>query len=224
MSQEFKDRLSNPNRASTDIIEHKPAATKAAPNRRPRSSEAAVIAREANRREETAGRVTTEDGDGTVIHTRPGTMTLYKPTERNGWIPRTVSASAIGMLFKQGWQEFCPDCQGHHTDRKGNITTDPNACTARPGVAVRICPVDGKRIYDNMSLSAAIAEADDYEDDPNVIHDDPYAASSPEQRTKLKLDLHLWVRHPEWAQANGVPPLPSAFREMVDQVPAGKGT
>jgi len=61
-------------------------------------------------------------------------------------------------------------------------------------------------------------------DDPNVIKDDPYSTSTPEQRTKLKLDLHLWIRHPEWAQANGVPPLPAAFRDMVEQGATGKGT
>jgi len=217
MTNELKDRRANPTAAEVNVIENRPL------QRKQKGSQAAFIARNAGRMDETSDQIVTQDGTGTAIHTRPGTMPLYKPTERNGWLPRLVSVSALPMLLKQGWQEFCPDCGQHHLDRKGNITTDPNSCAARVPVAVRICPVDGKRIYDNMSLSAAIAQ-DDYEDDPNVIQDDPYGASTPEQRTKLKLDLHLWVRHPEWAQANGVPPLPSAFKEMVDQLPASKGT
>lgn len=203
------------NRASVDVIP-----TPEIPGRR-RGSQASLIARNAGRTEETSDQIATADGTGTAVHTRPGTMPLYKPTERNGWIARLVSVSALPLLLKNGWQEYCPDCNEHHLDRRGKITTDPNACKARESVRVRVCPVCAKRIYDNMSLAAAVSTADD---DPNVIQDDAYGASTPEQRTKLKLDLHLWVRHPEWAQSNGVPPLPSAFKEMVDQLPAGKGT
>lgn len=218
MTQDLKNRRENPTSAKVDVVENRPP-----PQRSPRrGSAAAFIARNSGRVDETNDTITTNDGTGTATHTRPGTVVMYKPTERSGYIPRTVSTSAMAMLLKQGWSEFCPDCEQDHLDRNGNVTTDPNACSAREPVAVRICPVDGKRIYDTMSLNAAMV--DDYEDDPNVIHDDPYAASTPAQRTKMKLDLHLWVRHPEWAQANGVPPLPSAFKELVDQLPAGRGT
>ena len=214
---ELRARQSSPTNAAVDIIE-----SPKAPRKAPKGSAAAFIARNQGRMDETSDQIVTQDGTGTAVHTRPGTVVMYKPTERNGWIPRTVSSSAMPMLFKQGWQEFCPDCGQHHLDRKGNITTDPNACSSRDPVAVRICPVDGKRIYDNLSLAQIIDEAE--YDDPNVIKDDPYSTSTPEQRTKLKLDLHLWIRHPEWAQANGVPPLPAAFRDMVEQGATGKGT
>lgn len=202
-------------RASVDIHETPELA------RRNRGSQAAFIARNAGRMDETSDQIVTADGSGTAIHTRPGTMTMYKPSERSGYIARTVSVSALPMLLKQGWTEFCPDCDGEHRDSKGKITTDPNACKAREPVAVRVCPVCTKRIYDNLALTEAIADEDD---DPNVIKDDAYNTSSKEQRTKMKLDLHLWIRHPEWAQANGVPPLPSAFREMVDQGNTARGT
>lgn len=219
MTSEFKERLGAPTKAS---VEERPIQN-IQPQKRRRSSNQALIARTSGRMDESDDIVTTSDGTGSVTHTRPGTYVMYKPTERSGWMAKTVSVSAISMLLKNGWQEFCPDCNGEHVDRNGNITTDPNACAGREPVAVRICPVCRKRLYDNMSLDQAIKDIDD-DDDPNVIHDNAYAMSDPTQRTKQKLDLHLWVRHPEWAQANGVPPLPQAFREMVDQGLTAKGT
>lgn len=204
-----------PRTASVDLIQNP------RPRQRTVSAQEAFIARNANREDSDSQQIVTADGAGTAVHTRPGTTIMYKPSERNGYIARTVSVSAIPVLFKQGWHDVCPDCNGHHVDRNGNATTDPNACAGRDPVAVRVCPVCRKRIYDNMSLAAMAQEEND---DPNVIQDEAYNASTPEQRTKMKLDLHLWTRHAEWAQANGVPPLPAAFKEMVDQLPAGKGT
>ena len=215
MTNELRERRQNPTAAEVNVIENKPIQP------RKRGSQAAFIAKHQGRMDETSDQIVTQDGTGTAIHTRPGTMPLYKPTERSGWIPRLVSVSALPMLLKNGWLEFCPDCQDHHLDRQGQITTDPNACAARNPVAVRVCPVCGKRLYDNLNLNTAVIEEDD---DPNVIKDDAYNASTPEQRTKLKSDLHLWIRHPEWAQANGVPPLPTAFKEMVDPGVTSKGT
>jgi hypothetical protein len=203
-------------RATVDVVENP---QEVRPRRR--GSQAGLIARNSGRMDESSDQIITADGTGTAIHTRPGTMPLYKHTERNGWMARTVSVSALPMLLKNGWREFCGDCDDHHLDRQGRITTDPNACKARDAVAVRVCPVCRKRVYDNMSLTSAAIDEDE---DPNVIQDDAYAVSTPEQRTKLKLDLHLWIRHPEWAQANGVPTLPAAFREMVDQGSTSRGT
>lgn len=178
-------------------------------------------ARNSDRFDESIDSVENADGAGAVRHSRPGTVVMYKPTERAGFIPRRVSVSAIDVLFRQGWQDVCPDCKGHHLDRYGNPSTDPNACSARDPVGVRVCPVCRKRVFDNMAMTGAMMAEDE---DPNVIVDDAYASSDPAMRTKQKLDLHLWIRHPEWAQANGVPPLPSAFREMVDGAPRQAGT
>ena len=157
-----------------------------------------------------------EDGAAiTTTHTRPGTLTMYKPTEGQGYTPRTVSASAIKILLGEGWSEHCPECRTDHLGKDGKPSTDPNLCSARPPVAVRVCPVCQKRIYDNVRFSE---QAEAVDGDPNVIKDDAYAASSPEQRTKVLLNLHLWVRHARQAQMMNVPALPSALQDMVAEV------
>ena len=164
--------------------------------------------REDTSRETDASGVTTE-------HNRPGTITLYKPTETQGFVPRRVSVSTIRVLLSQGWSEFCPDCGKDHLDRNGQVTTDPNACTGRAPVAVRVCPVCSKRIYDNQIISATPEPVDD----PNVIPDEG-ALSTPTQRTRILLDLHLWAKHPRQAQMLGRPALPTALREIADSVQA----
>ena len=157
-----------------------------------------------------------EDGAAiTTTHTRPGTLTMYKPTERQGYSPRTVSASAIKILLSEGWSERCPECGKDHLGKDGKPSTDPNLCSARPPVAVRVCPVCQKRIYDNVRFTEQVEDA---ESDPNVIKDDAYAASSPEERTKVLLNLHLWVRHARQAQMMNVPALPTALQDMVAEV------
>ena len=147
----------------------------------------------------------------TTTHDRPGTMIMYKPTEKQGYVPRTVSVSALRLLIRQGWRETCPECNTQHINKKGEVSTDPNLCSAREPVAVRVCPVCQKRIYDNVRFGAA-AEADG---DLNVVQDESYQQSTGATRTKASLDLHLWTRHPREAQMMGVPPLPAALRDMI---------
>lgn len=156
---------------------------------------------------------TGEDGSPvTTTHTRAGTTVMYKPTERQGYVPRTVSGSAMRQLIRQGWKEFCPDCKGHHLDKNGQHSTDPNLCKARAPLAVRVCRVCAKRIYDNQRLQEAEI---DNSDDPNVIEDDMYDNSTPAKRTEMALNAHYWARHTIWAQTNGVPPLPEALRDLI---------
>lgn len=213
MTSEFRQRRAAPTEARVEEIETKQ------PTRRV-SREQAFIARTSSAQASDEMQFSADGVTGNITHDRPGTVVMYKPSQRMGYQARTVSASAVPMLFRQGWSDICPDCKDHHLDRNGNPTTDLNACKAREAVAVRVCPVCRKRVYDNMSVTQALI-ADD--DDPNVIADESYGSNDPATRTKQKMDLHLWVRHPEWAQANGVPPLPSAFREMVE-TPLQRGT
>lgn len=205
---------SKPRRASVSILPTQP-------NQPTMSTQQAFAAQHASTMMQDTTTVTSENVTGQATHTRPGTVVMYKPSQRAGWVARTVSSSAIPTLLYEGWREYCPECNDHHVDRNGNITTDPNACKGREAVSVRVCPVCRKRVYDNMNVTRAMLETED--DDPNVIADDSYGSSDAATRTKQKMDLHLWVRHPEWAQANGVPPLPTAFREMVE-TPLQRGT
>mgnify|MGYP001578805419 CR=1 FL=1 len=200
--------------ASVDIIDNPrvPVSTK----RRP--TQETFIAQNEDRRE------STREGDvGGVIteHNRPGTVIMYKPTETQGFVPRRVSVSSLRLLLRQGWHEFCPDCKSEHLDRNGEASTDPNLCSARPPVAVRECPVCRKRIYDNQGIpKREVTTADPY--DPNLIPDEA-PASTPESRTRIQLDLHLWSKHPRQAQMMGRPPLPQALREIADSVQASIG-
>lgn len=161
----------------------------------------------------TRDRSTDEDGNPVVTeHTRPGTAVMYKPTA-HGYEPRTVSGSAIRMLLRQGWYEFCPDCNDQHS-LDGVPSKDPNLCAARTEpVMGRICPVCQKHIYDNMRFSEE-AEASR---DPNVIPNTDYQNTTPDSRTKAALDLHLWTKHARQAQMMGVPSLPGAMRDMVEE-------
>jgi len=154
-------------------------------------------------------------GDGVVTtHTRPGTTIMYKPS-KDGYQPRTVSVSALRLLLIQGWKERCPDCNALHIGPDGEQSTDPNLCSAREPIAVRVCPVCGKRLYDNIGFvedTGSLAGSD-----PNVIHEEAYSQTTPEIRTKASLDLHLWQKHPRQAQMMGVPPLPDAMADLVEK-------
>lgn len=167
---------------------------------------------------EEEGRVTKtveKDAEGvTTEHKRPGTIVLYKPI-KNGYEPRTVSVSALRLLLRQGWKEQCGDCNSPHIDKNGQHSTDPNLCKAKDPVAVRECPVCGKRIYDNVGFTENIDQ--EGEEDVNVIREEAYNQSTGASRTKASLDLHLWQKHPRQAQMMGVPPLPAAMRDMVEQ-------
>ena len=175
----------------------------------------AFIARHEAMKDET--KETGADGI-TTEHSRPGTVIMYKPTETQGFAPKRVSVSSLRMLIRQGWSEFCPDCGNEHLDKQGQASTDPNLCKARPPVAVRVCPICRKRIYDNVGVpSGPVSTAEEY--DPNVISDES-VATTPEQRTRMQLDVHLWSKHPRQAQMMGRPPLPQALREIAESVQA----
>jgi len=138
---------------------------------------------------------------------------MYKPSERYGYSPRSVSASAIGLLLRQGWKEVCPDCNSRHIDKNGNESTSPNLCSAREKVKAGVCRVCGKKVYDNQGFMET--ENLDLED-PNLIDDELYTKTTAEQRVISSLNLHYWLRHPRQAQMMALPPLPEAMRDLVE--------
>lgn len=211
---EARKRRENPTQASVEIVEN-PAVV---PDQKIGRDPNVLIAQEFGRVEQTVSQFRQEDSDQPVrtTHKRPGTMVMYKPMENGNYAPRTVTVSALPLLVRQGWTEVCPNCNAAHIDKKGNHSSDPNLCGVAAPTAVRVCPVCGKRIYDNRRPPTA--EELGVDDDPNVIRDERYAqASTPELRTKASLDLHLWVRHPRWAQTNNVPPLPTALGQLIPE-------
>lgn len=151
---------------------------------------------------------------GNVTRLRGGvndTVTMYKPTPA-GWMPRRVTAGSIDMNLANGYKIRCPECNGHHG-------VDPNECSGRAPMAVRICPVCAKRIYDNR----VSIDVDFQTDDPNVIQDEAYSASTPAVRTKAALDWHIWNRHPQEAREMGLAALPEAPKLSVPEVLQGHG-
>ena len=176
-------------------------------------SEEVLVAEHEGRRVQSSETIKSEDGEVLTTHTRPGTLIMYKPTENQGYVPKTVSGSAVRMLLRQGWKERCPDCDGQHLDKNGVASSDPNLCSAREPVAVRVCRVCNKRIYDNRRFHSAEVAGED----PNVIEDDDYEKTTGADRTRASLNVHYWVRHPREAQMMGLPPLPVAMRSMVEK-------
>ena len=155
-----------------------------------------------------------EDGNAvTTTHTRPGTIVMYKPLAHGGYEPRTASVTSIKLLLDEGWAENCPECGKKHIDSIGQESTDPNLCSARPPVAVILCPVCHVRIYDNMPYEERVMA----DIDKNVIFPDDLDDSTPEQRLVAARNLHLWLHHPRSAQERNIPPLPDAMRDMVTE-------
>jgi hypothetical protein len=133
---------------------------------------------------------------GRAEHTRPGLVTMYKPTPF-GYSPRDIPETNMANAIRNGWKVNCPDCGG-------SCGKDPNSCSGRQGRAYRICPVAGcgKRVYDYQVVDEALLFEDD--DDPNLIRDNAYTKATPELRTKAALDEHLLGYHPREARAAGL--------------------
>ena len=191
-------------RAAVEIQENVPVG--------PEPSAEVFIAQHEGRMVRDEDRAQDEDGNHvTTTHTRPGTLVMYKPTEKQGYVPKVVSGSAVRLLLRQGWREFCPDCNGRHIDKNGVESSDPNLCSARDPVKVGVCRVCDKRVFDNQGFTE-MPESDD----PNVIDDEMYTRTTPEQRVRAALNLHYWLRHPRQAQMMNLPPLPTALRDLVE--------
>jgi hypothetical protein len=172
-----------------------------------------LIAEHESRTDRTVEQNQDEDGNPVMTtHVRPGTIIMYKPLPTGGYEPRRCSVTAIAMNLRNGWGEHCPDCGKKHVDSTGQESPDPNLCSARPPVAVILCPVCRLRIYDNIPYSQSFPES---EGDPNVINPDDLQENTAEQRLITARNLHLWMNHPRSAQERNIPPLPEALRDMV---------
>lgn len=147
------------------------------------------------------------------MHSHSARVVMYKPDGRGHFSPRIVDANAIKQLMENGFRPSCPECNGQHG-------TNPNECPGRDAVKMRECPVCGKRIFDNMDL---LPTAPSDQDDPNLIRDDAYLSSTPETRTKVLLDTHIWAKHPQSARIMNLTPLPEPSKEMLEAIAGGAG-
>ncbi len=154
---------------------------------------------------------THQDGAGVnIIHTRPGTVMMWKPIADGTYSPRTVAESSRSLNLKNGWKITCPQCGTNH-EASPYPPGDPNACPARDPVAVRVCPVCNKRVFDN--IKGETSKPADF--DPNVIQDDTFEKTTPAQRTEITLRTHMWLRHPQQSMMRGLAPLPQAMGPLA---------
>lgn len=143
-----------------------------------------------------AGKDVTQGDSGTVTHTTPGKVRVYKPTPY-GYRAREIPVTNYSNALRNGFRAECPDCGGQCGD-------GINDCPVREKRAYRMCPIPGcgKKVYDYERTEIEAAKGD--AGDPHMIQDDAYIEATPQLRTKAALDKHMLGRHPIEAAAAGI--------------------
>ncbi len=186
------------------------------------SAEAILLAQT----QSTAPQVTTEDlaavvdretmGDdrGTVSHTKPGLVRVYKPTQY-GYKPRMIPATNLAQALKGGFLAHCPDCNPRGIDGE-DCADGINDCPVRAKRFYRTCPVPacGKNVYDYQQDAE-----EDGDQDEMKIRDDAYRQATPELRTQALMDRHMLGVHPNEAAAAGI--VAPNQRAVERKVPSG---
>lgn len=149
---------------------------------------------------------------GSWEHTRPGVVLMWKMGGDGHYTPRTVSETSKEFNLRNGWKAKCPDCGTNHESSQLPVS-DPNSCPKRTPLALRLCPVCGKRILDNMVSQTQDLEEmiDTSPDSAHIIRDDLMENTTPESRTLLSLQIHMWQRHERQAQMRNLPPIPQGW-------------
>ncbi len=156
----------------------------------------------------------TMGGDrGTIDHTKPGLVRVYKPTAY-GFKPRRIPVTNLAQALKGGFLPHCPDCNPRGIDGE-DCGDGINDCPAREKRAYRVCPIPqcGKQIYDYQQDIAG-----EQDEDAMRIDDDAYMQATPALRTKSVLDKHMLSLHPNEAAAAGIvaPSLRAVERRVPD--------
>lgn len=133
---------------------------------------------------------------GTITHRRPVEVWMWKPTQY-GWRPRKIKATNIRHAIEDGWLAYCGDCKSQTCGVPGG--TDVNKCPGREPLKFRRCPVCGKRVMDAPAMARFESE-----DDESEIVDEGLMPSTPEQRTKVRLETHMATYHPQEAPNYGI--------------------
>ena len=153
-----------------------------------------------------------------------GTLPVYKLTP-TGCIRVAVNVQSYSeVLMSNKYAAECFDCGRddclYATEIRGEIST--NECAGKPARLYRICPVRScsKRIYDTAPTGKYLKDEFDRSDraddgDENVIRDEEYSQSTPAQRTKSAMDLHIIGFHPATAMELGIGRAPEMPRLAV---------
>lgn len=165
--------------------------------------------------------VNLDSDQATGTHTRPGMVQMWKPSgDGRTYTPRMVPEGNRAINLKNGWLPWCPDCRTNH-EASPYPAKDANSCPAREMIAVRVCPVCSKRISDNMAWVEKATSNEDAPDAAFILRDDSLT-STPESRTRMQLNIHLWTFHATQARLMGIPPIPQQFSNPA--LPPQEGT
>lgn len=150
--------------------------------------------------------MTGSDGESlNFTHTTADLVVLYFPVTW-GWESREVPSTNMKMCIAAGARIHCGDCNK-------SCSPDPmnpqyNNCEGRPKFQARRCPECSRLIYDFGArsvnadlLSDASAGRLEEVTDGVLIANDDYARATPETRTKVALDAHIFRYHPSLALA-----------------------
>lgn len=152
-------------------------------------------------------------GHARIARSGYGTLPVYKLTP-TGSVRIAVAVQSINeVLSHPDYSAACHDCGSdrclYRTQIKGEVST--NECPNKPPVQARVCPVRScqKRIQDDMPTGLYKTDEFDHsnrndDDDPNIIRDEEYSATTPGTRTKARLDLHIIANHPTEALQMGL--------------------
>lgn len=135
---------------------------------------------------------------GTITHNRPVMVWMWKPTQY-GWRPRQIKATNIKHAITDGWLAYCGDCRSQRCGVPGG--DDVNKCPGREPLKFRRCPICQRRVFD-APVTAKAPEGED--DEAEIVDEAMKAATTPEQRTKTRLETHMSVFHPQEALNYGL--------------------
>lgn len=124
-------------------------------------------------------------GSGTITHTRPQKFDMFKRGPY-GWRRVPIPANSVGQALENGLRAECGDCGSQ--DCRGYLY-----CSALPPMARRRCPVCARIIPDAPTGQADIES----ETEPGEIIDEQFSQATPEERTKVRLAMHIQTFHPQ---------------------------
>lgn len=137
---------------------------------------------------------------GTVSHTTPGLVQVYKRQANGTWQPRNVPVKNLSDQFRQGARANCPLCNTRTCDGM-------NGCAGKEKVAVILCPVCSKVLYDNPGAAEAAGQRrllSEANREMLVEGGEDDSLTTPQARLRAKRDRHIVAFHPEEGMAMGL--------------------